>query len=543
MTPATTPDTPKTPLPDDLAQCHALIVHLLAIKDELASTIRLQEREKDQLLHRVQYLAQQLYGRRSEKIDPAQLLLFAAQTMEAITAEPAAEAESEDTPATPNKKGHGRKKPPVALPHLPLEHPVPDSDKVCAECGGEKRRIGEKITEQLEYAPASLFVIDHIQAVYACPCCEGNVSVAAKPAQPIEKGLPGPGLLAQVVVSKYCDHLPLYRQERIFERHGLAISRKTQCDWVFASAHLLEPIAQAMRERILHSKIIHTDDTPVTVREPGKSGTHEGRFWVYLGDGDHPYTVYDYTPSRRRDGPAIFLSGFAGTKQHPRYLQADAYGGYDGIYTGADTQAIGDHYAPVVLECACWAHCRRYFYNARTSDPVRSHQVLGWVRQLYEIERDAKDGTADERRASRQLLAKPILDDIKEWLDVQQPYALPKSPIGEAVQYALNQWKALTRYIDDGDIDIDNNAAERALRAIAIGRRNWLFAGSDRGGRAAALLYTMVQSAKRHALDPFTYLRDLLLRIPTHPNKDIHQLLPDHWKRDILPSLTTPPRL
>ena len=536
MTTVTNPDTSNPPLPRDLAQCHTLLHYKDELIDELTATIRLQAREKAQLLHRVEQLAQQLYGRRSEKIDPAQLLLFVAAAMEAVAAEPSVDPELEETPAAPKKKGHGRKKPPVALPHLPIEHPVAESEKVCAECGGEKRRIGEKITEQLEYAPASLFVIDHIQPVFACPCCQGGVTVAPKPAQPIEKGLPGPGLLAQVVVSKYCDHLPLYRQESIFERHGIELSRKTMCDWVRAAAHILEPLVAAMKERILESKVIHTDDTPVTVREPGKSGTHQGRFWVYLGDCHHPYVVYDYTPSRRRDGPASFLHDFKGTTQLPRYLHADAYGGYDGIYVTGDPDAL-------VLELACWAHARRKFHDARTSDVVRSHAMLAWIQQLYKVERDAKAFTAQDRRELRQQKAKPILDTIRKWMEAEQGRILPKSPIGEAVQYAHNQWTALSRYIEDGDLDIDNNAAERALRAIAIGRKNWLFAGSDRGGCSAANLYTIIQSAKHHAIDPFTYLRDLFLRINTHPNKQIHQLLPDNWKRDILPTLDTPPRI
>lgn len=529
-----TPETTTESLPQDLAQCHALI-------EELTATVRLQEREKAHLLHRVEYLVGQLYGRRSERIDPAQLLLFAEEAMKAVTAQAPVEPEPEAVLAAPKKPGHGRKKLPVALPHLPLEHPVPDAEKFCVECQVDKRRIGEKITEQLEYAPSSLFVIDHIQPVYACPCCQSGVVVAPKPAQPIEKGLPGPGLLAQVVVSKYGDHLPLYRQESIFERHGVEISRKTMCDWVLASAHILEPVVDAMRACILQSKVLHTDDTPVTVREPGKSGTHQGRFWVYLGDGAHSYTVYDYTPSRKRDGPVEFLRDFKGTKEHPRYLQADAYGGYDGIYTAEEVGT--DDCDAVLIECACWAHCRRYFYNARTSDPVRSHHVLAWVRQLYTIERDAKEATANERRAMRQAEADPILNDIKQWLDANQNHVLPKSPIGQAVQYAINQWKALIRYLEDGDIDIDNNAAERKIRAIAIGRKNWMFAGSDRGGRAAAILYSIVQSAQDHAVEPFAYLRDLFLRIPTHPQKEILLLLPGNWKREILPTLDTAPRL
>ena len=540
-----TPETAIETLPNDLVQCHALIAQLASVRDQLtavrdeqAATIRLQERQKAQLLHRVECLLRQLYGRRSEKIDPAQLLLFAAEAMASLDAVPA-QAEEVEEKAPPKKKGHGRQKPADTLPHWPLEHPVAESEKICAECGGAKRRIGEKVTEQLEFAPASMFVIDHIQPVYACPCCQEGVVVAPKPAQPIEKGLPGPGLLAQVVVSKYCDHLPLYRQERIFERHGASISRQTMCGWVLAAAQLLEPVVEAMRARILASKVIHTDDTPVTVREPGKSGTHQGRFWIYLGDNDPPYTVYDYTPNRNRDGPAAFLETFHGTPGAPRYLQADAYGGYDGIYT---TAADGDS-GRVLIEVACWAHARRYFYDARTSDPVRAHHVLGCVRQLYAIERDAKELNPEERRALRQEKTKPILDTLKEWLDTEHPRALPKSPIGEAIQYALNQWQALNRYLEDGDLDIDNNAAENRLRGIGIGRKNYLFMGSDRGGHAAATLYSMIQSAKDHSLDPFLYLRDLFLRIPTHPNKELHQLLPDHWKREILPTLTPAPRL
>lgn len=544
MNAATTPETGTESLPNDLVQCHAFIAdlqstlaHLQSTLGELTATVRLQEREKAALLHRIEQLLRQTYGRRSEKLDPAQLLLFAMEAVAASVQDTEAEAKAEE-PSAPKKKGHGRKRPPLELPHLPLEHPVADADKVCAECGCEKKRIGEKITEQIEYAPASLFVIDHIQPVYTCPCCQEGVVVAPKPAQPIEKGLPGPGLLAHVVVSKYGDHLPLYRQEDIFERHGVELSRQTMCGWVMASAHLLEPIVEAMKRSVLESNVIHTDDTPVTACTPGQKGTHKSRFWVYLGDGAHPYTVYDYTPSRKRDGPVAFLDGFFGTKDEPRYLQADAFGGYDGIYAQGETNSEDR----VVLEVACWAHARRKFYDARTSDVVRSHAMLGWIRELYQVERDAKEFDTSKRHALRQEKSKPILDKVEKWLGEPQGGVLPKSAIGEAVQYTRNNGTALLRYLDDGDLAIDNNAAENALRAIAIGRKNWMTIGSDRGGHAAAILYSVVQSAKRHAIDPFLYLRDLFLRIPTHPNKDIQQLLPDHWKRDILPTLDVAPR-
>lgn len=316
MPSTTTPQHLNPALPGDLEACHALITELTAVKDELTATIRLQEREKALLLHRVEQLLRRQYGRSSEKIDPRQLLLFLADAMQKAQAELEEAVEPEPEPK-PKKKGHGRKKPPAELPHWPLEHPVPDGDKVCAECGAEKKRIGQKVTEQLEFAPASLFVIDHIQPVMACPCCQGQVTVAPKPAQIIEKGLPGPGLLAHVVVSKYCDHLPLYRQEDIFARYGVELSRKTMWDWVRAAALTLEPIVALMTQRVLESKVIHTDDTPIDLRGRGLNG--QGRFWVYLGDSEHPYTVYDFTPNRRRDGPVEFLRDFKGDEQSPRY--------------------------------------------------------------------------------------------------------------------------------------------------------------------------------------------------------------------------------
>jgi len=509
-------------LPDDLAQCHALI-------GEMAATIRIQELEKARLAHRLDCLLRRVYGRSSEKVDPAQLLLFAAEALAAVgsQAPQAVEAEPESKPA---KRGHGRRKPPAELPHLPVEHPVAESEKVCAECGAQKKRIGQKVTEQLEYAPASLFVIDHIRPVLACTCCQEGVTVAPKPAQPIEKGLPGPGLLAQVVVAKYADHLPLHRQEGVFARHGAQISRKTMCDWVLAGAKILEPVVELMKSRTLASKVVHTDDTPVDVRGP--CGNYQGRFWAYLGDWANPYTVYDFTPSRRRDGPAAFLRDFTGTKENPRYLQADAFGGYDGIYASGNN----------VMEVACWAHARRKFKEAATSDVVRAHQMLAWIAVLYGVERDAKELDAKGRRELRQARSKPLLETMGEWLEAQRGRVLPKSPIGEAVTYALNQWAALLRHLDDGELAIDNNAAENALRGIALGRKNYLFIGSEQGGRAAAVHYSLVRSAKRHGLDPFAYLRDLFLRIPTHPNRDLHLLLPDNWKREILPTLKFPPR-
>lgn len=496
-------------LPPDVAGCHALIEELWAAMD-------LERRTRAQLEARVQQLLRRLFGPRSEKIDPAQLMLFSEQVAQTAASETPA-----DEPAAPPvpRKGHGRKRPSKDLPRVRMEHEVPAEALICEECGKTKSRIGEEVTEQLEYHPASLFVIEHVRPIHACTCCQEYVVTAPKPAQPIEKGLPGPGLLAHVIASKYCDHIPLYRQEAMLARHGADLSRTTLCGWVMACAELAAPVVEAMTKRVLQSKVIHTDDTPVRV-QGDTAGTYTGRFWVYLGDAAHPFTVYDYTPSRKRDGPVAFLKEFGKGPVTPCYLQADAFGGYDGIYTGSQG---------AIREAACMAHARRKFYEARDTDLARASRALGWVRQLYDIEAEAKTLDADARAALRQERARPILKDWQDWLESESSNVLPKSPMGKAIQYAQNQWTALNRYVDHGELDIDNNEAERALRAIAVGRRNWLFLGSDRGGRAAAILYSLISSAKRHGHDPFVYLRDLFLRIPAHPNKAIAELLPDVW--------------
>ena len=494
-------------MPVDVDACHALIA-------ELSASLTKEQRTREQLEARVQELLRRLFGPRSEKINLAQLALF-AEILAAAAPEVAAD-EPEAPPVT--KTSHGRKRLPKELPRIRVEHEVPPEQRVCEECGKDKDKIGEEISEQLEYTPASLVIIEHVCPVLACKCCQEHVVTAPKPAQPIEKGLAGPGLLAQVITSKYCDHIPLYRQESIFARHGADLSRTTMCGWVMACADLVSPVVEAMIAQVVQSKVIHTDDTPVRVQGDG-TGAYTGRFWTYVGDENHPFTVYHYTPSRKRDGPVAFLKDFAKDAQTPHYLQADAFGGYDGIYA-----------AGRIFEVACMAHVRRKFYEARNTDADRAHRVLAWIRQLYDVESDARALDAVARAALRQERASPILEQWRQWMDAECIKVLPKSPIGQAMQYAINQWTALNRYLQDGDLDIDNNEAERALRGIAIGRKNWLFLGNDRGGRAAAIFYSLIQSAKRHAHDPFAYLRDLFLRIPTHPNKALAELLPDRWR-------------
>jgi transposase len=493
--------------PDDLRQ---YCVQLLA---ELRDKTQLIEK----LTHELALFRRYLYGRRSERLtlDPAQLLLEFASWLKTMAAEaPAAAASTPEAPppARPGP-GHGRRRLPALLPRRRVEHALPDEQDTCAACGARLVKIGEETSEQLDYQPASLFVTEHVRFKYACPGCEESVVTSPLPAQPIDKGKPGPGLLAQVVTAKYADHLPLNRQVDIFARHGVDLSRQTLCDWVAAAADLLEPIYEDLTASVLGSQVIHTDDTTVPVQDPTRTQTRDGRLWVYVGDREPADLVYDYTPTRSRAGPIAFLGAFRG------YLQADAYAGYDALY------ATGR-----VIEVGGWAHARRYFWEAKATDTPRALTALGFIQALYRVEAEAKDLAADARRVRRQAEARPVLERFRPWLDEQVGVVLPKSPIGEAVTYARAQWTALTRYLEDGALAIDNNAAERALRRVVTGRKNWLFCGSDVGGTRAAILYSVVATCKAHGIDPWAYLRDVLERIPTHPNRRRSELLPRHWK-------------
>jgi transposase len=489
-------------------------------------------RQISQMEHQLQQLLRRLYGRSSEKIDPRQLALFAEmlQDLESRTSPPPP-AEPEPAPAAgPPRPGHGRRKLPADLPRERRIHDLPEQEKPCPCCGTMREVIGQEVSEQLDYEPAKLKVIEHVRLKYGCRSCEQKaaeggpqIATAEKPLSPIEKGLAAPGLLAQVIVGKYGDSLPLHRLETILRRHEIEIARSTMCDWMRQSAEALKPLYDVMVRQVLASKVIHTDDTPVDVLDRQRSQTRTGRFWVYLGDADHPQTVFAYTPSRSRDGPMTFLKDWG--KDQRRFLQADAFGGYDGIYAG---QAGGK-----VTEVACWAHARRKFFEARDSDRGPSAQALAYIRLLYDVEDQAKGCSSPERASLRQEHAVPRLRQFRTYLESIQAAAggpvLPKSPMGQAITYALNQWDALVVYTTDGDLAIDNNAAENALRRVAVGRKNWLFCGSDRGGHTAAVLFSLLATAQRHGVNPFTYLRDVLTRIAAHPHQRLPELLPDRW--------------
>jgi transposase len=507
--------------PNDLSLCHQII-------DEQQSTIDQLQRELAQAKHFVEQLLRSRYGPRRERVDPNQLSMF--DEGESDGSAPVATVTPDD-PASlivreHPRRGGGRGRLPEHLPREVVEHDIDENKKSCPCCGETRQRIGCETSEQLEFVPAVLKVIEHRRWKYACRRCEEQVIIAPVPDKPIAKGLPGPGLLSSVVVSKYADHLPLYRLEDVFARSGVDLSRSTLCRWAMQAAAILEPVYRAMIARVRASDSIHTDDTPVPVLDASLPKTRTARFWVYCGDWRNPFTVYDYTTSRKRDGPVEFLKSFEG------YLHADAFAGYDGIYAAGSVKQV-----------LCWAHARRKFYDARTVQPEVAHIALAYIARLYRVERDAKeligpDGLESEqawlvwhqqRLGLRQQHSVSILDEFCKWLHGTEPSVLPKSPIGQALQYVLPRWDGLVRYCENGALSIDNNLSERSVRPVAIGRKNYLFMGSDNGGKAAAILYSMMASAKANQVEPFAYVRDLLSQLSACFPPAIAMLLPDAW--------------
>jgi transposase len=499
---------------------------LARIKEEAAAQLERLQAERQAAIDAavkaaVMAILRRYYGPRSEKFDPRQLLLF-GQAIEELPLDEASLADEAGeklvTRRVKNRDQHGRQQLPECLERIEIEHDLADAEKACPTCGHERWRIGVEISEQLEYFPASFKVLKHVRHKYACGKCDAdgynpNITTAVKPPQPIDRGLPGPSLLAYVVTSKLGDHLPLYRLENIFARQRVHVSRSTMCAWMRAAGELVLPLVELLASRVKQSRVVPTDDTTVPIQSPGQKQCRKGRIWCYLGDESNPYTVYDYTPSRKRDGPARWLAGFTG------YLQADAYGGYDGIYSGGN-----------VTEVACWAHARRKFYDAQDSDGKRAAQMLALIGELYAIEREAKYADDDVRLALRGERSGPVLVKIKDWLDTEGEVVLPRSPMAQAIGYAKNQWAALNAYVTQGFLAIDNNAAERALKRVAIGRKNWLFAGHDAAATNHARLWSLIASAERHDIDPQHYLTSVLAKIGQTQAGELEQFLPDVWK-------------
>lgn len=460
-------------------------------------------------------------NRKSEQLSSDQLALFAAAwQVRQAEVEPTkpdgsndddSNANSGSGESAPKKRTGGRQPLPRHLERERIVHDLAEEAKHCSTCQQDLRPIGEESSERYEYIPAKLTVIEDICKKYACAC---TVKTATKPSQPIEKSTAGASLLAQVIVAKTADHLPLHRQEKIFERHGVDISRKTMGGWLAQCADLLKPLYGSLKEVLFQSKVIGTDDTSVKVLDVKLPFARTGRIWPYCGDASHPVILYDYTATRERAGPEEFLKGYRG------YLQADAYGGYDAFFKDP---------ARGLIEVGCWAHARRYFHKALESDQPRVGPALLLIAQLYRMEKRAQLLTAEDRLRLRQLQSQPILEKLHNYLSEIQAEVLPKSPEGRAVRYTLKNWTALTRYCGDGDLQIDNNATERAIRGVAVGRNNWVFFGSDEGGKTAAVLRSFVASCQRVRVDPFVWLKDTLLRIADHPIHRLAELLPHNW--------------
>ena len=489
-------------LPNDVEALKAELVAARALVIE-------QKIELEKLRFEIACLKRMKYGRSSEQLDTqiAQMQL----TLEDL------EATLAETPEAlrPAPKEAAVKPVRRALPaHLPREDVVHDTACTCPACGGTLRHLGEDVSEMIEYVPGRYKVIRHVRPKFSCAACQKIVQASA-PSRPIARGLAGPAFLAHVLVSKYADHLPLYRQSQIYAREGLDLDRSTLADWVGGASELVEPLVRSLGRYVMSATKLHGDDTPVPVLCPGRGTTKQGRLWTYVRDDraaastEPPAVLFRYSPDRKGERPKAHLAPFRGV------LQADAYAGFDRLY--------GER----IQEAACWAHVRRKFYDIHVAhaSPIAA-EALDRIGRLYGIEAEIRGRPPNERAAVRQARAGPELDSLHAWLHTIVAKLSKKSELALAIRYALSRWTALTRYRDDGRLEIDNNAAERALRAVALGRKNWLFAGSDEGGERAAAIYSLLGTAKLNELDPEAYLRYVLERIADHPINRIEELLP-----------------
>jgi transposase len=517
------------PLPDDAETLKRMIVeereaYRVALETAQAGLVA-KVLEIEKLKIQLARLRRQQFGHSSEKIDRAieQLELVLeeleagplADMAEPISLEDSAEGATES-------KGKGGRRP---LPeHLPRSEIVHAPSCVCPACGGAMRKVGEDVTEILDYIPGRFEVIRHVRPSFSCRSCEA-MAQAPMPSLPIEHGRPGPGLLAHVLVSKYCDHLPLYRQAGIYAREGVDLDRAMLARWVGKMAWLTAPLVEAIGAHVMAAEKLHADDTPVPVLAPGLGRTKTGRLWVYLrderphGGQDPPAALYRYTPDRKGEHPRTHLAGFSG------FLQADGYAGFGPLYETKDGKPAS------VTEVACWAHVRRKFHDIHVANasPI-AHQALERIGALFDVERAVTGLSPQHRRQSRQSDTAPLIEELAGFFDRTLPKLSGKSELAGAIRYARSRWPALTRYLDDGRLEISNNAAERAIRPLALGRKNYLFAGSDQGGERAAAVYTLIETAKLNGLDPEAYLRDIIGRIADHPINRIAELLP--WNVD-----------
>jgi transposase len=506
---------PRAPsLPDDVESLKKL---LLAAHDKVAN-LSAQLRSREVLIENLKLqlakLKRMKFGHSSEQLDAqiAQLELSLEDLEANVAAAPAEEEPPDVAVSKPTRKAL-----PAYLPRESHIHEPSSGTCSCPKCGGALRPAGEDVSEVLEYVPEHWKVHRHVRPKYSCDACESLVQANA-PSRPIERGYAGPGLLAHVVVSKYCDHLPLYRQSQIYGRSGVELDRATLAEWVGTLSALVDPLINALATYVMSAYKLHADDTPIPVLAPGTGKTRTGRLWSYVrddqpsGSTDPPAVLFRYSPDRKGERPEAHLAKFRGV------LQADGYTGFKGLY---------DREEEPLLEAACWAHARRKFFDihATTASPV-ALEALERIGALYKIEADIRGKSPEQRKAERQQRAAPLLKDLYEWLRATARKLSRKSDLAGAVGYTLSRWAALTRYCDDGRIEVDNNAVERAIRAVALGRKNYLFAGSDAGGERAAAFYSLIGTAKLNGLNPEAYLREVFTRIAEHPINRIDELLP-----------------
>jgi len=486
--------------------------------EELTQKLHSSELNLSRLQHQVEQLLRRIYGRRSEKMDPNQLM-FESLVLEAIQ-QPA--PDPEPLPAEPpriavrTRRNHpGRIPIPDHLERVEIVLDLPEEQKTCPESGRPLKQIGWEISEKLEYRPGKLIVNVYKRPKYSAHDLEGpGVLMASMPDHPIERCKADVGLIAYIIVSKFADHLPLYRQNGIFEREGVDIPRATQTSWVLQTYEALKLLEQALKQAVLEGDILYTDDSIIPLQVKGRGKVQKARLWAYVrGGSDPPLTVYDFSHDRSKKRPLDFLGDYQG------YVHADAYSGYDELFRREG-----------VIEVGCWVHARRHFDEAVSSRKIEATEIMARIGQLYKIEAECAELSPEQRLMVRQERSQPLLASLFKRIEELKAQTLPSEPLRKAVDYALNQRQALQRYLEDGRLKPDNNIAENAIRPLALGRKNWLFAASERGARATALFLGLIQSCKACQINPWEYLDDLLRRIMSHPVNRLRELLPDQWK-------------
>lgn len=495
-------------------QALAEVAQLKVRQEQMLARHRDDIRYKDariaQLTHEIAALRRYRFGKKGEQLSGVQGSLL-DETAETDIA--ALEAELDLLRGVPAPGPAQRPRRALLPEHLPRVEYRHEPESTTCQCGCQLQRIGEDVAEKLDYTPGVFTVERHVRGKWVCRKC-ATLTQAPVPAQIIDKGLASTGLLAQVLVAKYADHLPLHRQEKIFERAGLKLSRSTMAEWVGVCGVHLQPLADALRKAILAHGVVHADETPVQMLKPGSQKTHRAYLWAYAPGSfeDLRAVVYDFTEGRAGEHARAFLGDWQGS------LLCDDYVGYKACF------------AQGITEIGCMAHARRKFYDLHVAAKSQlAEQALQYIGQLYEVEREVKALAPEERRRRRQEHARPVADALHAWMRAQRSRVPEGSATAKALDYSLKRWVALTRYLDDGALPIDNNWIENQIRPVALGRRNWLFAGSLRAGKRAAAIMTLIQSAKLNGHDPYAYLKDVLRRLPTQPASRIDELLPHNW--------------